>query len=222
VRTVDIAWLSADRTIETGQRRVPVLPVFDEAIAAFAQGTPFKTPYGIIPVEDLQPGDILTSETGEEAQITWIGSALFSPTEIGARIRLTRIMTDSFGPNRPERFVTFGPVARLLKTPPDLRSSTAAAPMATPASRFLDGVNVIDLAPPTPVRLFHIGLPRHAAISAAGLPVESYHPGLAPMAHLSEPLRQAFAALFPQISTVADFGPLRFARAPALHDAATG
>ena len=214
VRVADIAGLRRDGSSFVCQRRIPAIPIFDDAVAAFAQGTPFKTETGFVPVEDLQPGDALLTDHDERHTITWIASALFAPAEHRERIQLTRIMTDSFGMNRPQSFITLGSAARIMKAPPDLRNSTVAKHMMTPASRFLDGVNVIDLTPPTPIRLFHIGLQHHAAISAAGLPVESYHPGMNPMSHLSQSLQEAFTGLFPHLHSLSDFGPLRFTRTP--------
>ena len=123
-------------------------------------------------------------------------------------------MPDSFGVNRPESFVSFGPGARLLKSPPDLPRSTVAARMMTPVSRFLDGVSVIETVPPTPIRLFHVAVRHHSALIANGLEVESFHPGLNPVAHLSQTLRNAYSTLFPHAEDPGDFGPMRYARAP--------
>lgn len=131
---------------------------------------------------------------------------------------LIRITADSFGLSRPESFISLGPAARILQTPPDLRNSTVASRMMTPANRFLDGVNVIETVPPSPLRLFHLGLKKHSAIIANGLGVESYHPGTNAVSHMSQPLRDAFHSLFPHVEELADFGPMQFARAPETRD----
>ena len=214
VRIADIAALREDGSTVIGQRKVPTLPAFDQAFAAFAKGTIFKSKSGFLAVEDLQPGDWLSTSPGTYAQVTWIGSAVFSQSDLGEQISLTRIMADSFGVDRPDSFVSFGPAARIQQTPPDLRGSTVAARLMTPASRFLDGVNVIEAVPPSPVRLFHLGLKNHTALIANGMLVESYHPGPSPVSHMSQTLRTAFLALFPHVKDLSDFGPMLFARAP--------
>ena len=214
VRIAEIAALQEDGSTVIGQRKIPILPAFDQAFAAFAQGTIFKSKTGFLAVEDVQPGDWLASSTGTFEQVTWIGSALFSNQDQGEHVSLTRVMADSFGVSRPDSFVSFGPAARIQQTPPDLRGSTVATRVMTPASRFLDGVNVIEAVPPSPVRLFHLGLQNHTALIANGLKVESYHPGPNPVSHMSQTLRTAFFKLFPHIRDLSDFGPMRFARAP--------
>lgn len=195
-----------------------MLPKFNEAFAAFAQGTLLQTETGPMAIEDLQPGQVLAT-TGEQAEvITWIGSATFAPSDECDRMTLTRVMADSFGVNRPDSFISLGSAARILKTPPEYRGIEENKQLMTPARTFVDGVNVIEVMPPTPIRLFHIGLQRHASILAGGLEVESYHPGHQPLQDLSQTLRDVFMSMFPHIQQVSDFGPMRFSRAPDNND----
>jgi hypothetical protein len=210
----DVAALKNDGSTVIGQRRIPDLPVFHEAFTAFAKGTVFQAKTGFIAIEDLQPGDWLMTPSGQPEQVTWIGSVTFAPCDLVRRMPLIRVMADSFGVSRPESLVSLGPAARLWKTPADLRARSFDVPLMAPASRFLDGVNVIEVVPPSPVRLFHVAMRRHAALIANGLPVESYHPGTNPVSHMSQPLRDAFLALFPHIHDLTELGPLTFARAP--------
>ena len=214
VRVAEIAALKNDGSMVIGQRRIPAIPAFDAAFAGFAQGTVFKTKSGFTAVEDLQPGDFLMTASGTCEQLRWIGSAVYSVAGPDERFPLTRIMADSFGENRPDRFTTFGPAARLLQTPEDLRGSSFSERLMTPACRFRDGVNVIEISPPTPATLFHLGLGKHVALIANGLQVESYHPGLNPVSHMSETLRTVFMSLFPHVDNLSGFGPMQFARAP--------
>jgi hypothetical protein len=218
VRIADIKAKKPDGSIVIGQRKVPTLADFDQPFAAFAQGTVFKSDTGFIAVEDLHPGDRLMTAEGDCEEVTWIGSAVFGPGDQGPQMSLTRVMPDSFGVNRPENFASFGPAARLLQAPPNLRGSTAAARLMTPASRFLDNVNVVPVLPPSPVRLFHVAVHRHAALIANGLHVESYHPGYTPVSHMSQTLQNVFGALFPHVEDLTEFGPMQFARAPEAGD----
>jgi hypothetical protein len=188
--------------------------MIDQAFSAFARGALIETPDGPVAIEDLMPGDYVRTTRGKPAQIVWIGSATFAPVVLGQRLPLVRIMADTFGPSRPESFVTVGPAARILQTPPHLRGYSDGEELLTPASAFVDNVNVIKVTPPTPVRLFHMCLSRHAAVDVGGVAMETYHPGSAALRSVSHAQRDFLMNLFPRISHVTDFGPLAHPRAP--------
>ena len=219
VRIADIAAMLPDGSTVIGQRKIPTTPHFDQAFGAFAQGTVFQAPQGYIAVEDLRPGDQLTTADGGQETVTWIGSATFSASDPGERMKVTRIMADSFGVNRPQSFVSVGSAARVLQTPAAMRSDLGDKKVTTPAAQFVDGVNVIEVTPPTPIRLFHVALQNHALLLAGGLEVESYHPGAQPLQMLSHTLRSVFMSVFPHIHRISDFGVLCTPRAPGIEDA---
>lgn len=213
-RTYEVSALLADGTLNINEYRAPALPLFDKAFSAFAQGALLATPDGPIAVEDLIPGDFLKTASGEPAQIVWIGAATFRPKPQLPRTRLVRVMADTFGPGRPASFVTVGPAARILQTPPHLRSIAKQEPLLTPATDFIDQVNVIEVTPPTPVRLFHICLSRHAAVDVGGLYMETFHPGAALFRNATHSQRDFLLSMFPRIAHHTDFGPLAHPRAP--------
>tara|TARA_R110002049_G_scaffold29972_4_gene102113 strand:- start:31706 stop:32497 length:792 start_codon:yes stop_codon:yes gene_type:complete len=213
-RSYEVAALRADGSLYIGQDNAPALPLFESAFSAFARGTLINTVQGDIAVEDLQPGVMVNTSSGEPAQLIWVGSSNFIPADAGRRTPLIRIMTDSFGQGRPSSFLTVGPAARVLHTPHHLRGEAGGTQMLTPVREFIDGVNVIEVVPPTPVRLFHICLSRHAAIKAGGIEMETFHPGANATRSVSHSLRDRFLSMFPQISHATDFGPLAHPRAP--------
>lgn len=213
-RNFELAALRADGRLHISQLKAPILPLFDGAFSAFAHGSLMSTPNGGVAVEDLQPGDELETSTGEAAKIMWIGSSTFVPAAPERRMPLIRIMADTFGQSRPSSFLTVGPTARLLQTPDHMRGENSGTRMFTYASEFVDGVNVIEVCPPTPVRMFHICLTRHAAIKVGGMEMETYHPGSAALRSVSHATRDLFLSMFPHISHSSDFGPLAHPRAP--------
>lgn len=214
MRTYEIAALRADGSLMIGQDKAPAIPLFESAFSAFARGTVLDTPMGGVAIEDLQPGDMVNTSTGEPAKLIWIGSSSFVPADAGRRTPLIRIMSDTFGQARPASFLTVGPAARILHTPHHLRSEAGEKRLLTPVREFLDGVNVIEVVPPTPVRLFHICLDRHAAVRAGGIEMETFHPGARGTNALSHALRDRFLGMFPQVGHITDFGPLAHPRAP--------
>ncbi|MEM6311168.1 MAG: Hint domain-containing protein [Pseudomonadota bacterium] len=215
-RNIEIACLRADHTLMFETVKVPRIQVFEEAAGAFAQGTLLLTDTGEIAIEDLQPGDRVATSIGTTARVLWIGSSSFAPPRVSAtRTPLLRIMDDAFGSGQPGRYLTVGPNARLLHTPPHLRGQFGETPLMTPVGEFVDGVNVIEVTPPTPVRLFQLVLDRHAAIKANGLLFETFHPGLQAFSGQPYAMRELFMSMFPHLTHFADFGPLAHPRAPA-------
>ncbi len=214
LRTFEVAALRADGSRSIATFKAPALPLFESAFSAFARGVVLSSPEGGVAVEDLLPGDWLNTTSGEPAQVLWIGSSSFVPADTGRRMPLIRIMADSFGQSRPASFVTVGPGARILQTPPHLRGTTGGAQMLTPASAFVDSVNVIEVIPPTPIRLFHICLSRHAAVDVGGIAMETFHPGMGATRQVTHAQRDLFLSMFPHIAHVTDFGPLAHPRAP--------
>ncbi|WP_299556012.1 Hint domain-containing protein [uncultured Tateyamaria sp.] len=214
LRTFEVAALRADGSRSIATFKAPALPLFEAAFSAFARGVVLSSPNGGIAIEDLQPGDWLNTSSGDPAQVIWIGSSSFVPSDTGRRIPLIRIMADSFGQHRPSSFITVGPGARLLQTPPHLRGTTGGGALLTPASEFVDNVNVIEVVPPTPIRLFHICLTRHAAVDVGGIEAETFHPGMNAARQATFAQRDLFLSMFPHIAHVTDFGPLAHPRAP--------
>ncbi|QUJ78026.1 Hint domain-containing protein [Sulfitobacter albidus] len=217
-RSYEVAALREDGSLFIGQSSAPALPLFESAFSAFTHGSLVQTSYGPVAVEDLQPGDRVETIEGDSAELVWIGTSTFSPADAGKRTKLTRVMADSFGQSRPERALTFGPGARILHTPAALRGIADGKPLLTPAARFIDGVNVIEVAPPTPTRMFHLCLTRHAVILVDGIEAETFHPGFTAPRGLSHSLRDRFISLFPRIAHLSDFGPLAHPRAPDTDD----
>jgi len=213
-RTYEVAALREDTSLFIGQSTAPAIALFEDAFSAFTHGSLIQTTFGPVAVEDLQPGDMVNTATGEAAELIWVGTSTFSPADAGKRTPLIRIMPDALGQSRPERSLTVGPGARILHTPAALRGVSDGRQLLTPASKLVDGVNLIEITPPTPTRLFHICLSRHAVINVDGIEMETFHPGTTAPREVSHSLRDRFISLFPRISHLSDFGPLAHPRAP--------
>lgn len=200
-RTYEVAALRMDGSLYIGQSTAPAIPLFEDAFSTMTHGSLIQTTMGLVAVEDLQPGDMINTASGEAAELTWVGTSTFSPADAGKRTPLIRIMPDALGQSRPERSLTVGPGARILHTP---------------AAKLVDGINVIEITPPTATRMFHICLSRHAVINVDGIEMETFHPGATAPREVSHSLRDRFISLFPRISHLSDFGPLAHPRAPEL------
>ncbi len=217
-QTVTTLYLRSDGSTGEARHIVPTSPVFAAAFSAFARGTLITTTRGPIAVEDLRPGmKILTNERGP-APLPWIGSVSLRPAAIqGGAGRLTRITTGALGLGRPMIDLMTGPGARIVQ-----HGAEHTKQFLRPVNDLVDGSSVVALSPPGAVQLYHIALHWHATISAAGLAVETYHPGpgfetAMTSQHLSE-----FLALFPHIRRPSDFGRLAHPRGPLGIDSQCG
>lgn len=191
------------------QHLAPAHPIFEDAFCAFARGSLVETQSGPVAIEDLLPGDHILTQSHEALPLLWIGRVTVAPTltEVNPRdMSLTRILTDSFGENRPLSCVLTGPAARVL-------GRDAEGEILKPVCDLRDGNGVIDTRPPTAVDLFHLCLSKHAIIRISGLQFETYHPGKLLEHTLSKATAATYLNLFPHISKVSDFGDLIHPRA---------
>jgi len=217
MRRYEVACLDLKGGILTSTHIAPAIPLFEAAVSAFARGTLISTPSGEVAIEDLVPGDMVMTLEGNAAPIQWIGATTYMPERMAKHdrtIHMTRIVADAFGMSRPSSYLMAGPAARILHTPDQLRAAAGTSKMLTPVRSFVDGENVIDVAPPAPVRLFHLCLQHHAVIFAGGLEVETYHPGAGATHAVSHNLRHIYLSMFEHIHHVAEFGPMAFPHAP--------
>lgn len=208
-RIYEMSWLRRDGAVETARQSAPALPLFQAAFSAFARGTLIGTASGPVAVEDLTPGmRILTKERGP-SPLMWMGSMSHLPdeTEAEGEPPLTRIMADAFGMGRPMPDVLAGPGARLMQ-----RLAGATENTLRPVQSFRDGMGVIPVRPPSPVRLYHLALHRHATINVAGLVAETFHPGPGFESTISYEMRAQFMALFPHLRRPSEFGSLAHPR----------
>lgn len=216
MRKYEAACLLPSGDIKTSHHIAPATPLFEDAVAAFARGTLMATPMGPVAVEDLLPGDMILTDEHGPREILWIGATTIVPRaehETPRMIRLTRFMADAFGEGRPMTDVMTGPGARVLQSVKPLEAITGHGEVYMPVSDLVDGLSVIEVSPPSPVRVFHIHLAEHATIRAGGLPVESYHPGSRAFEGLGRNMRTLFMSLFPHIREYSDFGRLSHPRA---------
>lgn len=214
-RRYEIAYLDTNGHFETCTRLAPAIPEFEEAFSAFARGTVIATTEGPVAVEDLVPGmEALTGE-GRAERITWIGSMTLFPPRAMPGMQggtLTRITSEAFGVGRPMPDLVLGPRARILVRDARCRFATGVEAAYAPAAAFGDGVSIIEVTPVAPITVFHLVLQRQGSIRAAGLEIESFHPGARMSDGFDPQVAQIFLTLFPHMRSIADFGTLAHPR----------
>jgi hypothetical protein len=121
---------------------------------------------------------------------------------------LTRLTTDALGTGRPVPDLILGPQARILVRDSTARLATGSDGAFLPARAYLDGDSVIEVTPAAPVCVYHLMLERHSTVRAAGVEVETYHPGPGAAAAFGPQSSGLFLSMFPHLEGFAQFGPL--------------
>ncbi|TNJ48501.1 Hint domain-containing protein [Phaeobacter sp. B1627] len=216
LRRYEVCSLLPNGSLAETRHIAPALPLFEQAYTAFTRGSLVETDYGPVAIEDLHPGDRLLTIGGSFETLLWKGMTTVIPgrkAATGSRLSLTSFMADSLGMDRPRSCVVTGPSARLLRTPAHLRHAEGNCGLLTPVQEFLDGMNIVETAPPAPVDMYHLCLARHAVIRVGGLDLETYHPGPDALRLVSYPIKTLFLNMFPHADSISKFGPLAFDRA---------
>lgn len=196
----------------------PALPAFEQAFAAFTHGVLIQTSEGPVAVEDLYPGMMLDCGDGRMTQLLWKGAINIvpgAPTLNDEPDKLYRVTSDAFGLARPVQDQIFGPHARRLDRDAKIRATIGSDAALVPLSVMKDGHSVIEVSPVAPTRVYHLACEGHETILAAGLEVESYHPGTELPLSLPEEMIQMFMRFFPQFTSIRDFGRLAHPRVSA-------
>lgn len=217
-RRYEISWLSPTGDVECATRLAPAMAQFEEAFSAFARGTVLMTDEGPVAVEDLVPGSRVMTLEGGFSRLMWVGSMTIFPPHAVDGVEpalMTRITADAFGLGRPTPDLILGPRARILLRDQRFTSATGIGAAYAPAASFIDGVSIIEVTPIAPIPVYHIVLENQGSVRAAGLEVESYHPGTAFSESADAQLAELFLALFPHMRSLADFGRLAHPRLSA-------
>ncbi|MEP2261185.1 MAG: Hint domain-containing protein, partial [Paracoccaceae bacterium] len=123
-----------------------------------------------------------------------------------------RVMPDAFGLGRPLQDQTFGPAARRLNRDPLVRAALGTDKALVPLSAVADGMGVIEVNPVSPTKVYHLVCENHETILAAGLEVESFHPGPDMPLSLPAEIVHLFMSFFPHMDGLRDFGRLNAPR----------
>lgn len=169
----------------------PLDPVF-----CFAAGTLIDTPDGARPVEDLTPGDrVSTLDNGSQA-LRWIGRRTMSRAEMRGNggLRPVELAPGAFGNTR--RLVVSQRHALLLS---DWRAEVyfGEDQVLVPAGALVNGTSIRLVAPDEGVTFLHLLFDRHEVIVSEGALSGSFHPGATGLALLTDEEREELGALFP-------------------------
>lgn len=166
----------------------------------FTPGTQIDTPQGPRPVEDLAPGDLVTTRDRGAQPLIWVGRRVLDGAALARNPRLVpvRIAAHALGPGLPGCDLCVSPQHRIL-----LRSRIAERmfgldEVLVPAICLLSLPGVTRDSQAAGVTYLHLMCERHEILTANGAPAESLLPGPRALAGLPPAARAEILALFPE------------------------
>ncbi|WP_439142093.1 Hint domain-containing protein [Pseudooctadecabacter sp.] len=220
MRRYEVVHLLSNGDIDDFTRLAPATPAFENSFGAIARGGLLKTDRGSVAIEDILPGDLVHTVTNGFQKVLWRGGISIVPNsgEKGSQMnRLIRMSADSLGIARPMSDLLLGPAARLFHRSPTLQRVTGHDAAFVPAADFIDGINVVEVQPPTAVQAFQLGFAAHERIVVGGVEIDSQNPGARHELGLRGDLLEVYMSLFPHMTRIEDFGLLSHPRL-SLHD----
>jgi len=172
------------------------------SIPCFVAGTLIATPYGEIPVEELQPGDPVWTRDDEAQPVRWIGSRAVQAQGDYAPIH---IRAGTFGAHRD---LLVSPQHRIL-----VRDAVAELLFGEDevlvAAKDLVNDHSVTRQQGGEVTYVHVMFDRHQVIYSEGLQTESFLPGPQSTSQFEQPVIDEICSLFPELNphTGEGYGP---------------
>ncbi len=181
--------------------------ILPSAPICFAAGTLILTPRGEVPVERLQPGDLVQTLDHGPQPLLWVGRRLTSFGHGNHRHQPVRIAAGAMGHGLPYRDLMVSPQHRLLVAGPEGRRFGAGGLAKAKGLCGKPGIGQDSAC--TSVEYLQLLLPRHGIVLANGVPAETFLPRAFALASLSAVDRAALCALIPGLADDPDtaYGP---------------
>ncbi len=172
-----------------------------EGIICFAEGTLIATLSGPVPVEALQPGDLIATQDNGYQPLRWVGR---STVPAHGNLAPVLIKAGTFGAKRDLRV---SPQHRMLLSGPEAQCMFGGSEVMAAACHLINDHSV--LRQPTGfVTYLHLLLDRHEVIFAEGAPTESFFPGPQAFDAMSAATLDSLFRAMPQLRTnPCGFGP---------------
>ena len=189
-------------TVSNGQGGIDVGMVTLNIVHCFVAGSRIATPGGLVPVEELQPGDMVLTRDDGAQPVRWIGRRRVAAVGDFAPIAFAAGALGAHGAVKlsPEhRVLVSGARAEVLFGEPEVLV----------AAKHLVNDGTIRRQVGGQVDYLHLMFDRHQVIWAEGLASESFFPGAATLAGLDDGVKAELCALFPDLDTKtgAGYGP---------------
>jgi hypothetical protein len=168
------------------------------SVLCFTEGTLIDTPQGPRLIEDLAPGDLVTTLVNGSQPVRWIGACALGPDDLRDALHLCPIHIEAgaLGNLRP---LLVSPEHRLLISDWRAQVYFAEDQVLIPAKALENGHSIRQILPEGGVVYCHLLFDRHEVILAEGALSESFHPGEGGLGQLDPGQRDEIEALFPHL-----------------------
>lgn len=212
-----LAWLKADQAdgtldeagglqIQNGGSAVDGDDFFFEntAVVCFARGTRIMTPFGDIPIEELERGDMVKTLDNGIKPIRWIGHRKLSADDLAKApaMRPILIKARSIGGGLPKTDLVVSPQHRVMIRSRIAKRMFGKEEVLIAAKHLLaiPGVSVIEEC--DGVEYWHFLFDQHEVVFAESMPAESLYTGKEALKTLSEKSRNEIFTLFPELANL--------------------
>ena len=177
-----------------------------EYVACFTPGARIETQNGTLPIEALQPGDMIATRDRGYQPLRLLLRTYVSRERLVTHpnLRPIRITAGALGLGLPTRDLLVSPQHRFLTISPIAKRMFSREDILVSAKRLtaLPGIFVQDTD--DPVTYLHFVMDQHEVIFADGTPTESFYCGPMAVHLLDEAARVEIDALFPGLTTYSE------------------
>jgi hypothetical protein len=172
----------------------------ESLVACFTPGALVLTDQGEVPVEDLQPGDLVLTRDNGYQPIRWTGRRDLSHAEliVEPRFNPVCIAQGALGAGLPVRDMRVSPQHRMLITGPRAELLFGENEVLV-AAKHLVGLPGIEQRLSRGVSYIHVLFDQHEIVRADGAWSESFQPGDLTMDGMQAEQRAEIEALFPEL-----------------------
>lgn len=163
-------------------------------VICFVPGTRIETPDGVRPVEDLRPGDLVTTRDDGAQELVWTGGRRLGGARLHAMPHLRPIRIGA-GPGEAARGdLLVSPDHRVVIRDRRALQLFGEAEVLVRAGDLVGAPGVRVETGLREVSYIHLMTERHQVIVANGTEVETFHPAEADLAELGEAERRSLLA----------------------------
>ena len=173
-----------------------------DLFVCFAAGTRIRTPQGDVPVEELQPGDLVMTLDEGPQPLRWSGARRIGKKRLAEAPEAcpVKIRRGALGGGLPKRALVVSPQHRLMVRSAIAGRMFGAQEVLVAAVQLVGLPGIERYRPKHGVHYVHLRLDRHQIVLAEGAPAETllFAPGS--LAALSVAQRAELRAIFPHLS----------------------